>query len=360
MKTDQSATREFVYESRSQSPLAPYLFVVGGIGCVAGAVLGFVFAVTRKPENKLDPFAQQTFTTVPILLAIGAFSYAAILFRTPRRIVLSIDGITLESPLKTRHIAWEQVARVETDKTIAFLPGSDVKVLILRDASGAKLAVLSGTVRKFADLSERLQRIVSKRTGSRTVHRQAKRKRRTAVFLLAGGALMLTAAVSLGVHSWREISDRRRLAAEGVETQATILKRYMYNNVAPWVEYKFRAGDGKDYERRALLATRQWNQLEGAKTVTVRYVGSDPAYSRVADGEESMGPDDDPKLTLLLAPLGGLMSLLFFLAGILRWRGLDLTFDEKTNRLRLKRLDGEAPGSGARPSANTDGPGATF
>jgi hypothetical protein len=353
MTTDPSAPRQFVYESRSQSRLAPFLFVAGGLVCVAGAVLGFVFAVTRRPENKLDPFAQQTLTTVPVVLAIGALSYAAILFRTPRRIVLSIDGITLETPLKTRHIAWDEVDRVETDKTIAFVPGGDVKVLILRDAAGAKLAVLSGTVRHFADLSERLQRIVSKRTGNRTVNRQVKRKRRTAVLFLACGALMLTAGISLGLHSWRELSDRRRLDAEGVDTEATILKHYMYNGIAPWVEYKFRADDGKDYERRALLATRQWNRLEGAETVAVRYVGSDPTYSRVADGEQSSGPNDDPKLTLILAPLGTLMSLLFFLAGVLRWKGLDLTFDEKKSRFRLKRPDGDSPsgadGLGAAP-----------
>jgi len=85
--------------------------------------------------------------------------------------------------------------------------------------------------------------------------------------------------------------------------------------------------------------------------VAVRYVGSDPSYSRVADGEQSSGPDDDPKLTLVLAPLGALMSLLFFLAGVLRWKGLDLTFDEKKLRFRLKRLDGDPPSGADLPGA---------
>ena len=167
-----AATRQFVYESRSQGRLQPYLFLAGGVCALAFAALGFYFCVTRKPEHKVDPFAQQTLTTLPILLALGAFSYAVALFRTPRRIVLSVDGILLESPLKRREIPWDQIARVETDKKIAFIPGGEVEVLVLRDAAGTKIAVLSSTVRHFADLSERLQRIVSKRTGNRTVSRR--------------------------------------------------------------------------------------------------------------------------------------------------------------------------------------------
>jgi hypothetical protein len=47
------------------------------------------------------------------------------------------------------------------------------------------------------------------------------------------------------------------------------------------------------------------------------------------------------------------VSLLFVVVGILRWKNLDLTFDEKAFRFRLKRIDGEAapvPKSARRPA----------
>ena len=343
-----AATRQFVYESRSQGRLQPYLFLAGGVCALAFAALGFYFCVTRKPEHKVDPFAQQTLTTLPILLALGAFSYAVALFRTPRRIVLSVDGILLESPLKRREIPWDQIARVETDKKIAFIPGGEVEVLVLRDAAGTKIAVLSSTVRHFADLSERLQRIVSKRTGNRTVSAKAKRSKRAAAFFIFFGFFMIVAGVSICYDAWSEVSKRKLLETEGVETEATIIKREMYNGIAPWLEYKFRDANGKEFERRVMLASQPWERLEGAKTVSIRYAPSNPGVSHV-EGEVPTGAQVEPKMAFLMGPAAALMSTLFFVVGVLRWRNLDLTFDEKTFRFRLKPLDADSPVAAAPP-----------
>jgi hypothetical protein len=340
--SESPATRQFVYETRSQGRLAPYLFLAGGVCAVAFAALGFYFSVTRKPENKVDPFAQQTLTTLPILFAIGAFSYAVSLFRTPRRIVLSIDGISLESSLKKREIPWDQIDRVETDKKITFVPGGEVEIVVLRDAAGGKIAVLPSTIRHFADLSERLQRIVSRRTGNRTVSAKAKRSKRAAAFFIFFGFFMTAAGVSICYEAWSESNTRILLESEGVDTEATIVKREMYNGIAPWLVYKFRDSSGKEFERRALLTTKNWNLLEGAKTVPVRYIRSNPAVSHV-EGEVPPGVHTDPKMAFLMGPAAALMSLLFFVVGILRWKNLDLTFDEKRFRFRLKRIDGNSP-----------------
>lgn len=337
------ATRQFVYESRGHSHLQPYLFLAGGVCAIAFAALGFYFCVTRKPENKVDPFAQQTLTTLPIMLAIAAFSYAVSLFRTPRRIVLSIDGISLESPLKTREIPWDQIARVETDKKITFVPGAEVEIVVLRDAAGGKIAVIPSTVRHFAELSERLQRIVSKRTGNRTVSAKAKRSKRAGAFFIFFGFVMIAAGVSVCYDAWREITSHKLLESDGVETEATIIKREMYNGIAPWLEYKFHDASGKEFQRRVMLKTPEWNRLEGAKTVSIRYVPSNPSLSQV-EGEVSPGVHTDPKMTLLLGPAAAVMSLLFFVVGILRWKNLDLTFDEKAFRFRLKRIGDEPQG----------------
>jgi hypothetical protein len=344
-------SRRFVYESKSRSRLQPYLYVAGGAACVAAAVAGFLFCVTRRPEHRIGPVEQYALTTLPVMFALGAFSYAVVLFRTPRRIELSLEGILLESPLKRREIPWDQIDRVEIDKKIAFTPGTEVEVLILRDATGAKQAVLSSTITNFVDLSERVQRIVAKRTGHPTVNAKARRSKRTALFFCAFGTFMVAVSLFVGYDGWNERTNQKLLESEGVDTDATIDKHYLYNGIAPWVEYKFHDAAGREFSRRAMLETPEWQALEGAKTVPVRYVRSNPDYNRVVVGEQST-TEHDPKLMLILAPAVGLFSLLCFVAGILRWKGLDLTFDEKKFRFRLKRLAAESEGqSGVSKSA---------
>jgi hypothetical protein len=340
---EQEEGRRFLYESRSRSRLQPYLYLAGATVCIAVAVAGFVFCVTRPPEQRLGPVEQHALTTVPVLFALGALSYAVVLFRTPRRIELSRQGIVLETPLKKQTIAWEEVDRVELDKKIAFIPGGEVEILVLRGGDGAKRAVLSNTVTNFAELSERLQRIVTKRTGHPTTNAKALRSKRTAVFFCAFGALMVAVSIFVGYDGWNERTNQKLLKSDGVNTDAKIVKHYMYNRIAPRVEYSFRDAGGREFTRSTILNTPEWQQLEGAESVPVRYVRSNPEYSRVVKGEESR-PEHDPTWMLALAPLGGLMSLLFFGAGILRWKGFDLTFDEKKFRFRLKRLAAESRG----------------
>ena len=187
-----------------------------------------------------------------------------------------------------------------------------------------------------------MQRIVTKRTGHPTVNAKARRSKRAASFFIVFGALMLAGGIFMGYEAWTETTTRKLLESEGVETDATIVKHYMYNGIAPWVEYTFRDSTGPQRtaphaQDSGMAVTRR------SETVPVRYVQSNPDYSRVVAGEEST-TEHDPKLMLILAPAAAVFSLLFFVAGVLRWKGLDLTFDERKFRFRIKRLDAESGG----------------
>jgi hypothetical protein len=188
-----------------------------------------------------------------------------------------------------------------------------------------------------------VQRIVRKRTGHATVNAKSRRSKRAAAWFIAFATIMLALSVSAGYDGWKEWTSQEQLAKEGVETDATVTKHYLYNGRGPWVEYTFRDAKGQTFERRALLELHEWQLLEGAKTIAVRYVPSNPANNRVAAGEDSLS-QHDPKSMVFLAPLLGLVSILFFVAGVLRWKGFDVTFDEKKFRFRLKRLNAPADG----------------
>jgi hypothetical protein len=336
-------SRRFLYESKAKGRLQPYLYLTAGGLCVAFAIAGMVFSVTRPAGQRVGPVEQYALVTMPVLFALAAFSYAAVLFRTPRRIELSIEGILLESPVKRLQIPWDQIDRAETDKKLAFIPGTEVEILVLRDARGAKLAVISSAIKDFVDLSTRVQRIVRKRTGHATVTAKSRRSKRTAAWFIAFATTMLALSVSAGFNGWKEWTSLEQLAKDGVETDATVTKHYLYNGRGPWVEYTFRDAKGRTFERRALLVLHEWQLLEGATTIAVRYVPSNPENNRVAAGEDSLS-QHDPKSMVFLAPLLGLVSILFFVAGVLRWKRFDVTFDEKKLRFRLKRLDVPADG----------------
>jgi hypothetical protein len=333
--------RRFVYSAKSGNRLAPYLYLGVTAICVLGGALGFAFCITRPPEQHVGPIGLQVVTTLPLLLGLGSFLYAVNLFRTPRRIELNRRAIVIETRRMTREIPWEDVEYVELDKALAFPPNSTTqKRLVLRDGNRRKLAVLSGDLENFDDLSERLQRISSKRTGNPTMVAAARRAKPMAVFFCAFGVLAAAGAVFMGWSVRSEGKSKQLIQSEGVVTDAKILKHEMYNGIAPRIEYSFCDASGREFRRDTMLMTDEWKRLEGFESVPVRYVRSDPDYSRVIEGESSEGQMEP--MTLLLTSIGlALFSGLFFAVGALRWNGLDVTFDEQTRRFRLKRL-GEA------------------
>ncbi len=261
----ETPTRRFLYESKAKGRLQPYLYLTAGGLCVALAIAGMVFSVTRPAGQRVGPVEQYALVTVPVLFALAAFSYAVVLFRTPRRIELSIEGILLESPVKRIQIPWDQIDRAETDKKLAFIPGTEVDILVLRDAHGAKLAVISSAIKDFVDLSTRVQRIIRKRTGHATVNAKSRRSKRAAAWFIAFATILLALSVSAGFDGWKEWTGQEQLAKEGVETDATVTKHYLYNGRGPWVEYTFRDAKGRTFERRALLELHEWQLLEGAR-----------------------------------------------------------------------------------------------
>ena len=245
----ETPTRRFLYESKAKGRLQPYLYLTAGGFCVAFAIAGMVFSVTRPAGQRVGPVEQYALVTVPVLFALAAFSYAVVLFRTPRRIELSIEGILLESPVKRIQIPWDQIDRAETDKKLAFIPGTEVEILVLRDARGAKLAVISSAIKDFVDLSTRVQRIIRKRTGHATVNAKSRRSKRTAAWFIAFATILLALSVSAGYDGWKEWTGQEQLAKEGVDIDATITKHYLYNGRGPWVEYTFRDAKGRTFER---------------------------------------------------------------------------------------------------------------
>jgi hypothetical protein len=340
-----SEARRFVYKAKAGTRLLPYLAFGGTIIFWLGAAAGFAFCITRPPEQDPGPLGVNSLATMPILLGGGLLLYGFFVLRTPRRIELNRQAIVIETRRTTREIPWEEFEYVEVDRGM----GRQYERLVLRDRNREKLAVLSGALENFHDLSERVQRISTKRTGNPTLSASGRRTKPMALFFCFFGLLTAAGTAFMGWSAWSEQNARRLMASEGVTTDAKILKHVMFNNVAPRVEYSFQDAGGREFHRDTMLMTGAWKKLEGAETVPVRYIRSNPDYSRLIAGEshEAM---NEPAMLLLAAVGLMLMSALFLTVGVLRWYGLDITFDEKTRRFRLKRLGGPVAAETARPT----------
>ncbi len=107
--------------------------------------------------------------------------------------------------------------------------------------------------------------------------------------------------------------------------------------MTPRLEYEFAAENGQKITRDAMLTQAAWNGLDGADTVAVRYVPSDPDNNRLV-AEEVEGEFGSPATNLLLSIAVGAIAGFFIGVGLMQWFGWDIDLDSKTGKLSIKRF----------------------
>ena len=111
---------------------------------------------------------------------------------------------------------------------------------------------------------------------------RAKRKRQMRLFAV-GFAFFTLLEFSGLLMGWFENRHERSILNNGVTVEATI-ERHL-SGKPPHVEYTFPA-NGKEFLRKAPVTRKAWDELEGKKTVFVRYLPNSPEQSRIATGDK--------------------------------------------------------------------------
>ena len=319
-----------------QDPRRQAVLCLGG----GAALLGFaalVFALKlRDPGVAHDPFATAPITALATA-AVFALTFGATLARRPSRIVVDGSGIETRSLVATRRIAWAEVAEVHREMAKAAFGLEKRDSLTLLDARGKRLVTLADVVDGFAELAALVEARSTAARGAAThdLDRERARKlaasRRKARVLTALAGLMAVlggAAVVLGAS---ELRDRSRLARDGVEGEARIVRRYMWR-VTPRLEYEVRDPEGRTFKRDIIVDLKPWNALAGKATVRVRYLPANGAVSRMV-GEPDEGLDD------LLLILGGLLlGTLFGAMVALHFAGFG-DIEMEGGKIRFRRID---------------------
>lgn len=145
------------------------------------------------------------------------------------------------------------------------------------------------------------------------------------VRLTAGGKALLAVAVALFVASVgvgigmsraadRQVRQQRIFAAEGIDAHGDVVRlwRGSGKDQTRWVSYRY-AVEGRTYEGRTKIGSSAWRALQVGATLPVRYVRSDPGWSRAAGVQ--------PKAMPLWLPfvVGGVLAIVGWLcAGLIR------------------------------------------
>lgn len=322
---------DFVYELKKPVGLRPVFFIFGGLLLlgVAGAafLLGLLLPAGRQPF----PFFIAS-TVIPTLGALAAFAHAISLMRSPERVTVGSTGLSVEGEHGTRRWPWPEIGWA----TIGMGTFTYQRQLTVYDPQGKKLVTLGAAFDDFDGLAESIKAAIERKSDGIATQVQSRKAKKTGTLMILGSLAFLALAIVNAAMAQHEKSTAQRLADEGVRTEATVLKHYLYN-VTPRLEYGFTTPDGKTITRDAMLEQDAWNALDGVDTVAVRYVPDDPDNNRLVAGEvvNEMG---SPTTNLLLAVAVGMMALFFLLVGILQYRGWDIDLDSKTGKVSIQRF----------------------
>jgi len=322
---------EFVYELRKPVGLRPVFYLFAGLTCLGLAGFMFLIGLLLPPERQAFPVFIGS-TVVPTLGALALFGSAFQLMRSPRRVTVGPKGIAVEGNEGERSWTWDEIGWA-TVGTAALTPQ---KRLVAYDPAGKKLVALGPEFEDFDGLAEGIKAAIARKPDEAAGRVQSRKAKKSAAFLTLGGVAFLALAFANGFNAQSEKADAKRLAQDGIEMEATVLRHYLYN-VTPRIEYVFSTPEGREVKRDAMMQQAAWDALQGAKTVPVRYVPADPDNNRLVTGEveDQFG---DPAVNLFLSVGVGVMALLFLSVGLMQWCGWDLDLDSKTGRVSIKRF----------------------
>lgn len=322
---------EFVYELKKPIGIRPVLYLLGGLAMAGFAFLMFLIGLILPTERQAFPIFIGS-TVAPTLGAVYAFAAAFNLMRSPRQVAVGPKGLTVEGGDGPRTWSWDQIGWA----TVAAGAVAPQKRLAVYDPNGKRLVTLGPEFEDFDGLAESVKAAIARKPDGTAERIKTRKAKKSSLFLILGGIAFLALAIVNGLNAQNEKAAAKRLARDGAEIDAKVVRHYLYN-VTPRLEYEFTTADGKTVRRDAMVQDAAWQALEGAATVPVRYVPADPDNNRLAAGEveDQFGP---PELNIFVSVGVGIMALFFLGAGLMQWFGWDIDLDSKTGRVSIKRF----------------------
>jgi len=309
---------------------------VGGIAAIVFAVFGFILALVTQPGQ----LALHSMTTVPVLIGISAIAASRLMARTPKQVTVGPQDVCIETDKGRQCYRWEEIGWC----AVGTSGMSHRKQLTICDTQGKTIATLSDALEEFDTLVEQVRLGIARR-GDGTAEIIRQRKGRKSAVITGGIALVLTAVAIANL--WMALDQRRAtklLNEASVPGDAEIVRRFIApNGVTRRLEYRVDSPSGQTATRNAEVTPAYWDRLENAERVPVTYVPSEPAISRLIEGEvESKDMTESPEFMIGLSAVLLIMCAVFLAAAVIQWLGWDIDLDSKTGKVSIKRFgDGQ-------------------
>jgi len=320
-----------VYRASPGPGSSPWPFAAGGAGLVAVAVVGFFLSL--QAHN--GPFQLHATTTLPMIFAVGLFSTAYRLARSPREVALDAEGIHVRSANAERLLPWSDVAWSDvqthgyTGRRLLKVYGNDGKVAL----------TLPSNLEPFDALVAALRLRLIAHPSPRTDDVRWRKTRRNAVFFMALGVFALAGGAWT---AWMGYTTRRAdelLRTEPVEGQAVIVRKL----VAPdgrTRRVEFRVADAGDdaYLHNIEVDARFWPLLREGMLVPIKTVAGHPEIARFPGEIKDDFLNPSPRTNLLLAAALFVLGAFFITGAVLAFKGIDIATDPATGKFRVNRL----------------------
>jgi hypothetical protein len=322
-----------VFDCVSNRRLRGLAALAGGVALVVVATAGFVLSLRTSPNI----FAFHMMTTMPMILAVGLFATAFATLRSPTRVIISQHDLAVfRGQTEFGRWRWEQLAHTSGIQS-SF---NAKRMLKLYGESGKVLVRLSDDLRDFDTIAAEIKRRMTENPSAQRTKIAHHTGRRKGLGLMIGGVLFFALAIANG---WMATHDRQAkdlLLTQGQPAHATVMRKFTApDGHTRRIEYKVDTPNAPT--ENVEVAPGLWAILREHQRIPVTAVPGRPDISHLKAGQIDDSMQADPKVMLLLSIAIAFISIVFFVAGALSWRGLELKWDKERSRPRFARIGDE-------------------
>jgi hypothetical protein len=305
-----------IFDCVSNRRLRGLAALAGGVALVVVATAGFFLSLRTSP----NVFAFHMMTTMPMILAVGLFATAFATLRSPTRVIISRHELAVfRGQHESGRWSWEQLAHT-TGIQSSF---NAKRMLKLYGESGKVLVRLSDDLRDFDTMAAEIKRRMAENPSAQRTKVAVHTGRRKGLGLMIGGVLFFALAIANGWMASRDRQAKDLLQTQGQPAQAVVMRRFTApDGHTRRIEYKVDA-PGAPIEN-VEVAPALWAMLQEHQRINVIAVPGRPDISHLKAGQIDDSMQADPKVMLPLSIAIAFIAIVFFAAGALSWRGMEL------------------------------------
>lgn len=259
-----------------------FFLLCGGLGVAASLGNG-------KSNNPV----QSVLPIMTFMMSMSLF-WSVIQLLRPHRAALTDTHLVLISRVGRQRIPWADIHKAEMKQEFGGLftgvggalaqakDASKGKVLQIFNKAGKTLVEMPTNFDSFAVLTAEIDRRSREARGQGATSIAVPKKAARRTFILAG-AFLLFMGIGSFYMGFEEVSERRALETDSIQTTADIVRLYQFNGF-PRVEYSLPGPGGEAVTENTGITEQAYDLLKGQKKVPVIHARNDPANSRLAFG----------------------------------------------------------------------------